>query len=544
MKLYLGSPALAGILAISWMLAAAPASTLTPAELQGRVERLVPGGAGPVATSPALAQALKDFYAKRAYRPLWFVDSRLPPRTTALLAALAKADEHGLNPALYGMPRLAENVRGASGDGAADAEFALTRAYLAYAADIGSGAIDNPRRLGGMFRDVKRTPPEQLLDGIANAPDAAVFLARLPPDLRRYDALKAALAAYRQIERAGGWPRIDPGPPLKAGMRGPRVAQAKRRLLVTGDLRAAGDAEAFDDGLAAAVNRFQARHGLKPDGGIGAETLAEMNVPVQARIEQLVINLERRRWLAPYLGDRYVYLNIADNDLKLVDKGHTVHVARVIVGKPFQQTPAFSAAMMHIELNPYWNVPRSIAVNELLPSIRRNPRYLANNGYVLLRRSGDNASAVDPSAVDWAGMGRGNFPYFIRQMPGVQNALGNFVFRFPNAHNVYLHDTPSRQLFDREPRFFSHGCMRVEFPMRLALLLLGNQDNGVWTEARINAVIATRAYTVVPLQRPIAMHITYLTAWAERDGTVEFRRDLYRRDPAVAQAMRRIAAAR
>jgi len=539
MKRPLSSALLAGISAISWIIAAHAAMAQTPAALQERVDRLQPGGTGPGATRAPLAQSIKDFYTKRAYRPLWFAEGRLAPRAAALIDASAKAGDHGLNPALYGMPRIAESARGASGEAAAEAEIALTRAYLVYATHIASGAIENPRRLGGLFRDVKRPPPELLLDGIANAADPAAYLAQLPPDLRRYDALKAALAAYRRIELAGGWPRIDPGPPLKPGMRGLRVAQVKRRLAVTGDLRAPGVPEVFDENLVAAVKNFQARHGLKPDGGIGAETLAEMNVPVQARIEHLIINLERRRWLAPYLGDRYVYLNIADNDLKVVEKGHTVHVARVIVGKPFQQTPAFSATMQHIELNPYWNVPRSIAVNELLPSIRRNPRYLANNGYVLLRRSGDNSSAVDPASVDWSA----GFPYFIRQMPGPQNALGHFVFRFPNAHNVYLHDTPSRELFDREPRFFSHGCMRVEFPMRLALLLLGGQDNGMWTEARINAVIATRTYTVVPLQRPIAMHITYLTAWAERDGTVEFRRDAYRRDGALKAAMSKIVVA-
>ncbi|MCW5770923.1 MAG: L,D-transpeptidase family protein [Rhodospirillaceae bacterium] len=490
-------------------------------------------GSGPARTG-RFADALATFYGKRDFRPLWFDGDRLSRAGEALLAALARADEHAIPPSRYGMPALAARVR----DGHGTSELALSRAFLSYATDIMSGAVENPRQVTRIFRDLKRPDPVSLLDAIAAAGDPALHLARLPPDLRRYDRLKAALASYREIERKGGWATVGRGPSLKPGMRGARVAQVKQRLLATGDLAATGDAESYDEALVAAVKRFQLRHGLVEDGNVGAETLGEMNVPVGLRIEQLAINLERRRWLAPYLGDRYIYLNIADNDLKVVEKGHTVRIARVIVGKPFQQTPVFSATMTFIEINPYWNVPRSIVINELLPAIRRNPGYLAANGYVLLRRSGDNSSAVGPDGIDWSS---GNFPYYIRQLPGPKNALGTLVFRFPNAHNVYLHDTPSRDLFNREARFFSHGCMRVEHPAQLALLLLGGQNGGIWTQQRIDAIIATRKYTVVTLERPIAVHITYLTAWAEADG-VQFRRDVYRRDPALRTALKRIGA--
>ena len=509
------------------------AAALSPDTLRDQVAR---AGASPA------AEAIRAFYARRDHRPLWYSDARPSRQALAVLAALARAEEHGLNPALYGMPQLEERVRSAAGAAQAADELALTRAYLDYAADISSGVIDHPRQVGRMFRDARRTPPEQLLDGIAAAPDIAKYLAALPPDTRRYDALKSALARYRRIERSGGWGRIGQGPPLKPGMRGPRVAQIKQRLLATGDLRALGDAEAYDDALAAAVKAFQERHGLAEDGNAGLDTIAAMNVPAAARIEHLLINLERRRWLAGHLGPRYLYINIADNDLKLVENDHTIHVARVIVGQPYQQTPVFSATMTQIEINPYWNVPRSIAINEMLPSIRRNPGYLTANGYTLLTRSGDNTSAVNPHSVDWSQIGRGNFPYYIRQFPGANNALGSLLFRLPNPHNVYLHDTPGKNLFNRDARFFSHGCMRVEGPMKLALLLLGGQEG--WTDARINAVIATRVLRIVPLQRPIPVHVTYLTAWAERDGTVHFRRDAYRRDAAVVAAFRQATRSR
>jgi murein L,D-transpeptidase YcbB/YkuD len=466
--------AAAACLATIFSAAAAP---LAPEQLKDHLTRAVhiapdPSGAGSTA-------AIRDFYVRRDYRPLWSSESRLSPRAVAVLAALARAAEHGLNPTLYGMPALDERVRA----GTAEGELALTRAYLEYTADISSGVIDRPRQVGRMYRDAKRLTPEQLLKGIAAAPDAAAYLARLPPDTHRYDALKATLARYRQIERNGGWGRIGQGPTLRHGVRSARVAEIKRRLVVTGELRGLGDTEAYDDALTAAVKA-----------------------------------------------------NIADNELKLAENEHTVHTARIIVGQPYQQTPVFSATMTQIEINPYWNVPRSIAVNEMLPTIRRNPGYLAANGYTLPTRSGDNTSAVNPHSVDWSMVERGNFPYFIRQFPGANNALGSLLFRLPNPHNVYLHDTPAKRVFDRGARFFSHGCMRVENPMKLALLLLAGQEG--WTEERINAVIATRTLRIVPLQRPIAVHVTYLTAWAERDGAVQFRRDVYQRDSTVLAAFR------
>jgi murein L,D-transpeptidase YcbB/YkuD len=496
--------------------AAAPAQT--PDAIRERLER--------AGAHDAAAAAIRSVYAGRAYRPIWFAEARLAPRGEALLAAFAAAHEHGLAPTLYGMPALASRVRAAVGEARADAELALTRAFLDYATDLVSGAIDDPRRVGRQHRDARRPDPARILAGIAEAADPSGYLQALPPDRRRYDQLKVALAGYRAIELSGGWPYTVAGPRLRPGVRGPRVATVKRRLRASGDLDALGDPEAYDQALAGAVTRFQVRHGLAATGIVGPETVAEMNVPVRTRIEQIVINLERRRWLAPFLGERYIYLNIADNELKLVEGGRTVHVARVIVGKPYQQTPSFSATMTQIEINPYWNVPRSILVNELVPIIRRNPGYLAANDFEVLARRADG------------------LPVAIRQRPGPGNALGALVFRFPNPHNVYLHDTPAKHLFAREQRFFSHGCMRVQDPMRLALMLLGGQEGDRWTTARIGAIIATRAFTAIPLERRIAVHVTYLTAWAERDGTVHFRRDVYRRDAAVKTAMARLARVR
>jgi L,D-transpeptidase YcbB len=491
----------------------------------------------------ALNDAIKDFYSKREFKPLWFDGSGLSAAGKALIATLAKSEDHGISPVTYGMPKLGERAAKASAKEREELEIELTIAYLGYAGDIVSGTVSNPRRVGGTFRDAKRPEAKKLLEDAATTQDMAKFLDNLPPDTRRYKSVLAALAKYRELDKKGGWPRVDAGPTLKIGMKHPRVAQVKKRLLVTGELaKMEGEPDLYDGGLMLAVKKFQLRHGLTDDGNVGAGTLAEMNVSAKERVDQIVINLERRRWLAGYLGDaRYIYVNIADHDLKIVDKGHTVYTSRVVVGRPFHETPVFSSTMQYVEINPYWNVPYSIATQELLPVIKKVPGYLQSNDYLLLTRMGDNNSAIDPGSVNWASYGPGNFPFQIRQKPGPRNALGAAAFIFPNPHNVFIHDTPIRSIFNLEDRYFSHGCVRVEHPLKLAVFLLKEQDNGKWTEEAIRKVVETRDQTRVNLKTPIQVHITYLTAWAEQDGTVHFRKDAYKRDPALKTAMNKIA---
>lgn len=525
-----------------WMLAAGTVSAATHT-LKDRIDGLARPGerSAPSAAERSIREAMQAFYLKRDYRPLWLENARISSRGDALLKVLTNAAAHGLNPAVYGAQKLTERAGKVDESSMGDLELAMTRAYLDYAGDVSSGVIDNPRRIGGIFRDAKRPPAAKRLDDVASADDLTAFLERLPPDTRRYSSLKSALAKYRQIEQSGGWPTVSKGPTLKGGMRDARVAQVKRRLLVTGELDALGDAELFDDALLVAAKKFQQRHGLGDDGNVGAETIAAMNVSVGERIEQIIINLERRRWLGPYLGDRYIYVNIADNDLKLVEKDKTVHTARAVVGKPFHETPVFSALMTYIEINPYWNVPNSIAVRDLLPKIKANPGFLSANDYLLLARSGDNSSAINPASLDWSKITRQSFPFFLRQKPGANNALGSMAFMFPNPHNVFIHDTASKSLFNVDDRYFSNGCVRVQFPMKLALLLFAGQDGGRWNEGRIKSIIETKQPTRLDLKNPIAVHVTYLTAWADSDGTVQFRKDLYRRDETLKRALLQLA---
>jgi len=271
-------------------------------------------------------------------------------------------------------------------------------------------------------------------------------------------------------------------------------------------------------------------------------------VPVAKRIDQMALNLERRRWMPDDLGDKYVFVNIADQYLKLVTRAHsakpkTIHTARVVVGRRYFQTPIFSGIMRFARFNPHWNVPQSIARKEMLPKLKKNPGYLAANKYMLLTRPLDNSSEISASSVDWNGLSRSNFPYFIRQKPGPWNALGEVIFMFPNPHNIFIHDTTSRSLFGRNVRSFSHGCIRLHNPHAFGVLVL--KANGGWTRKRMAELVKTRKEKQIFLKVQLPVHITYLTAWSNKDGTHHFRRDIYKRDTRLrAVLIRAIGTAR
>jgi murein L,D-transpeptidase YcbB/YkuD len=352
--------------------------------------------------------------------------------------------------------------------------------------------------------------------------------------------LDVALARYRDIERRGGWPVIGEGPQLRPGARDPRVIDLRQRLAASGDhggdeyseeqtLVGRAD-DLFDLGLVAAVQRFQARHGLEPTGWLDHETVAELNVPVQIRIAQLARNLERARRIPRELGDRYIHVNIPDAHLKVVESGRTLHIARVVLGEAAHATPELNSVITHIQLNPWWNAPTSIVRRILIPKFRSEPEYIAENEYLLLTRAGDNTSAVDPSRIDWDKVNTGNFRWQVRQKPGPKNVLGRVVFWFASKHNVFIHDTAAPELFEDDARYFSSGCIRVDSAVYMAMLLLRDQDEGSWTESRINSIIDTREPYKITFARPVRVYISYFTAWTDTNGRVQFRRDIYKRD--------------
>ncbi|MPZ09064.1 MAG: L,D-transpeptidase family protein, partial [Kiloniellaceae bacterium] len=383
---------------------------------------------------------------------------------------------------------------------------------------------------------------EDVLQAATRAVDLDSFIDGYRPQTDRYDRQKVALAEYRALALQGGWQPIPQGETLKPGMTDPRVGRLRERLRLLGDLKpaddraaAGGDADFYDDGMVPAVRWMQYRHGLTQDAAVGNQTLAALNMPIEKRIEQMILNLERRRWMVDDLGQRHIFVNLADQQLKLVDEPKTLLDMPVVVGKPYHRTPIFSHAMTYVEINPYWNVPPSIARDELLPKIKQDVSYLVRNNYVLFSDWSSGATVVDPQSIDWSRVSKSSFPYKIRQDSGDFNALGRVKFMFPNRFSIYLHDTPAKSLFSRPERTFSHGCIRVQDPVLLAEYVLALNEG--WPRERIDAAVVSGERTVVTLGKPLPVHITYLTSWVNKDGSVHFRNDVYARDATLAQAL-------
>jgi murein L,D-transpeptidase YcbB/YkuD len=368
---------------------------------------------------------------------------------------------------------------------------------------------------------------------VLNSGDVSAALDSIAPVLPGYPRLRKALADYRAILAQGGWPQVPDGPTLELGSSGSRVVALRERLKVSGDLQGNDptDPTVFDEALDAAVKRFQQRHGVTADGKVGQRSLEELNVPVEARIDQIRANLERARWVFRDVEDSYIIADIAGYRLDLVEEGERSWNTKVQVGTPYHATPVFKSRLQYIEFNPTWTIPPGILRNEILPAIRRDTSYLSRNNMSVLTNSG---TKVDPATIDWAATAQGGFPYIIRQEPGTRNALGQVKFIFPNKYAVYLHDTPSRGLFARTERAFSHGCIRTENPFDLAERLLDDQG---WDRARVDSVMESRETTRVYLETPVTVMLLYWTAQADADGTVHFRKDLYDRDARIIEGL-------
>ncbi len=480
--------------------------------------------------------ALRQFYAEREFHPIWIGPDGVTAGAHTAYATLSKADSDGLEPLDYAVPVIGERLSASDVATQAELEVTLSRAVVGYAGDLKAGRLV-PNEVDSEFQIHPERPDAGLiLAGAALAGDVTTYLAGFAPQTPNYARLKQTLADYRAIAARGGWRQVAEGESLKPGMVDIRIPAIRGRLAEAGDLAAdqANGSDVFDPVLEAAVKRFQWRHGLDQDGVIGNKSVAAMNVPVEARIEQILLNMERRRWMPDDMGERYVFVNMADFELKVVNGPKTIHDTRVVVGTPYHRTPVFSGTMTYVVLNPYWNITPTIAKNEILPKLRQDASYLQKNQITVLSDWTDGAVPVDPSTIDWSQVSARSFPYKLRQDPGEHNALGRIKFMFPNPYNIYLHDTPSRDLFQRTVRSFSHGCIRVQNPVELGAVLLAADG---WTKERLDAAIATGEQKVVTLSRPIPVHLTYLTAWANKDGSVHFRDDIYGRDKTLAAAL-------
>jgi murein L,D-transpeptidase YcbB/YkuD len=488
-------------------------------------------------TPVADALFLMRFYENRAFRPAWDSDTKLD----GLLRALEGSREHGLDPADYHDELLREHRAQRSLEPSPDTDIYLdilaTDALARYAFHLRFGKV-NPEAIEPTWnfsRTLEGVNAVNVVQGLIDSSDIGTALQALAPRGLRYAELMEALRDYRALAEAGGWPQIPAGETLRAGMHSPRVALLRQRLQVTGQLLGDGeaggepvDSDLCDAELEAAVGTFQGLHGLDADGVVGARSIAALNVPVEARIDQLRVNLERVRWIFRDLEARYIVANIARFRVSLIENDEVVWITRAVVGRPYRETPVFRASMTYLVLNPTWTVPPTILRNDLLPEIRRDPAALARRNMVVLDTSGEE---VDPAEVDWNARA---FPYMLRQQPGPDNALGRVKFMFPNPHYIYMHDTPSRELFSRADRTFSSGCIRLENPMDLAELLL--RESPEWDRAAIDRVLAEGRQRTVNLPRPLTVLLIYGTVVPE-DGEIYFLQDVYNRDARLLEAL-------
>ena len=512
-------------------------------EAAGVVTELRAGG------EPVYASAvLPSFYVRRLYRPAWS-DERGPTRLADdLVGALRRADLEGLRSEDYhlaGIEAVLAAVRADAKRGPAlapdrwaELDLLLTDAFLVYGAHLLAGRV-NPETLRPEWVSNPRTADiATVLEAALASGNIAGALATLDPPGLGYRRLREALARYREVAARGGWSAIPDEATLERGDSGRPVTALRERLRLEGDLApaAAQDADVFDGALEQAVKKFQWRHGLADDGVVSAATRAELNVPVERRVEQLELNLERWRWLPKDLGRRHIIVNIAAFELEVVEDEVVVLSMRVVVGRPFDRTPVLSDTMRYLVLNPYWHVPSNIATTELVPKLKRDPSYLARYKLRVFPNSGPDAQEVDPTTVDWSTITATHFPFLLRQDPGPRNALGRIKFMFLNKYHVYLHDTPARPLFEETQRDFSHGCIRIEQPIALAVYLL--RGDARWDRDALLVALDDAVDRAVPLPEPTPIHLLYWTAWADWDGTIQFRRDIHGRDAPLLTALR------
>jgi murein L,D-transpeptidase YcbB/YkuD len=501
--------------------------------LSGGAQGLQPSAPYAQAVAVAVAEdaLLADYYGARNYATLW-TGAEDAARRAALLSALDGAAAHGLPVARYDAAALRAAFAAAVTEGdRGRLEVRMTRAFLDYASDVATGVLDPETDVDGIHRAVNRLDPKRLLAQVESG-DVTALLRALPPDAPEYARLMKEKLALEARVAAGGWGRPVPAAALNPGDAGPAVVALRDRLVAMGYLRASATA-LYDTAIQSAVQRFQIDHGLAADGRADEDTLAEINVTPQDRLKSIIVAMERLRWMHDTVrGDRHIWVNLPDFSAKIVDHGTVTFQTRSVIGKnvPDQRSPEFSDIMDHMVINPSWGVPRSIIVKEYLPLLQRNPNAVSH-----LQVIDRNGRVVPRGAVNFAAYSARSFPFGLRQPPSDGNALGKVKFMFPNQYNIYLHDTPAKELFDHEVRAYSHGCIRLADPFDFAYALLAAQSDD--PRGLFHGHLDSDRETTVKLDVKLPVHLVYFTAWPTAKGDMTYRRDVYGRDGAIFDAL-------
>jgi L,D-transpeptidase YcbB len=505
---------------------AAPA----PEQVKATIVQILQSGQKLPLPLERVRDTLATHYVKNRAAVYWVGTGRAVP----FLQRMNNAVYDGLEPTAYPQSALQKlAVRGESGDvaAAAQAELYLSAFYIAYASDLKIGRVAPQNVDASLFRKRKTIDSLRLITDMSKQQNPAKFLATYEPKNKHYQTLKRMLKVYTDVVNGGiSWPRIADGAPIKPGQSDPRVAKIRQILATTGDYQGTDSvSSAYDQRLVIAMQRFQQRHGLEAKGLIGKQSVLALNAPPEERQRQIILNMERWRWMPDNLGSDHFLVNIAGFELTRVQANVEVDRMNVVVGAVATQTPEFSGSMQYVELNPTWTVPYSIATGEMLPKLKQNPFAYAEEFDVFV-----NGKLSGWGGISWVSYGKGNFPFTFRQRPGPKNALGKVKFMLPNSHNIYLHDTPAKDKFASTTRAFSHGCIRLSQPAQLAYSLLGDKlgmgrseiDN-IWIDGRT---------TRVDLPEKIPVHLVYATAFATEKG-IEFRPDVYGRDRRLYAAL-------
>lgn len=485
-----------------------------------------------VAQAVAGDRDLAAFYSERNFEGIWSASGDRS-RRAAIKAAFDAVADHGLPADRYDADDLIARLESAtSPEMQGRLEVALSRQFLDYARDIQTGMITPQRVDPAIHRQVPYRSPVSTIRAFSQSSPAA-FLRALPPSAPEYGRLMNEKAQMERLLAAGGWGPTVPGGKLERGASGAAVVALRNRLTAMGFM-SASNTQTYDDAIFNAVQQFQLAHGLATDGTAGTGTLAEINTSPERRLQSIIVAMERERWINRPRGQRHIWVNLTDFTAKIIDNGVETFSTRSVVGARDRDrvTPEFSDVMEFMVINPSWYVPRSIITKEFLPQLQGNPN--AVNNLIMTDSSG---RVVDRTTVDFGSFTEETFPFSMREPPNQGNALGLVKFMFPNRHNIYLHDTPSKSLFGREVRAFSHGCIRLADPFDFAYALLAKQNSNPqeFFQSNLRSGVERR----IDLVDPVPVHLVYRTAYTQADGRMQYRRDIYRRDERIWNALAR-----
>ncbi|MDH4274798.1 MAG: L,D-transpeptidase family protein [Gammaproteobacteria bacterium] len=480
---------------------------------------------------------MQAFYATRAHKTVW-VDGVGPNKKAGeLREVLAHAEREALPTSDYHLDEINAYWSRTSLQDLARLELLLTDAFMRYGVEVKAG-YQFPRIIDPDWHiDPERVDPVAVLNQTVEQGDISKALTGLAPPHAAYRNLRASLQFYREILVTGEWPHVAITKDIKPEAAYADSGKLRTRLFREGYLSKAAASHTervYDASLVEAVKEFQARHGLPSNGVLDRYTVRALNKPISERISEIEKNMERWRWMPRQMPERYISVNIADYKLTMYEKSAPVLDMKVIIGKKYRATPVIASDIEYVDLNPTWNVPQRIAREDMLPKQREDLEFFARKGIRVWSRRGKQMVRIDPTKVHWDKIEGERFPYYLEQEAGDGNSLGRIKFGLSNAFDIYLHDTPQRELFKNSVRAFSSGCIRVEQPEKLAAKVL---EGSRWTPDRIaNALEKDNTYRIA-LSRRLPVYIVYLTAWSSDGRAAEFRDDVYVRDRALPDTL-------